>query len=149
MKHMGLRCDVMTKDEIVYLILYDIDRPISQEEIDWIDTICKSYKISYILYRTKSGHHFVGLTPVKNIERAVLFDMFKDKFHSYYGGIVIRLSRKKDEIQELLIKNTTYGEVIPNVYNLYATRFVYEKMPFRLATAKYRLVFEKYETDKQ
>lgn len=148
MKYMGLRCDVVTKDEIVYLLFYDIDRLVTQTDIDWIDDVCQEEEISYILYRTKNGCHFIGLTPVKNIKRAVVFEMFKDKFHSYYGGIVIRLSRKKDEIQELITKNTTYGKVIPNVHNLYATRFGYEKMPFQLATAEYRLVFEKYETDK-
>lgn len=141
---LGLRHIVCTKEDWYYLLFYDIDKPITQNEIDKLDDIMEYYHCSYLLYKTKNGHHIVGLTPL-NIEwYAKIFSNIKYLFNSYYSGDVIRLSRKKDEQQELIIKNTTYGEIIPNLYNLYASRFNYEKMPWIKETAKYLLVFERY-----
>ena len=144
----GLRHDVITKEGIQYLLFYDIDKPITQNEIDWIDEYCKDSQISYLLIKTKNGHHFIGLTPMNSINWGYHFNTFHEMFSSYYGGIIIRLSLKENEQQELLVKNTTYGEVIPNLYNLYANRFNYEKLPWTRATAKYLLIFEKYRTEK-
>ena len=144
----GLRHDVITKEGIEYLVFYDIDKPITQNEIDKLDDYCSSWHMPYMLIKTKNGHHFIGLKSVSALDWAVIFTTMQQMFNSYYGGIIIRLSLKENEQQELLVKNTSYGEVIPNLYNLYANRFGYEKLPWTRATAKYLLVFEKYRTEK-
>lgn len=144
----GLRHDVVTKEGIQYLLFYDIDKPITQNEIDAIDEYCSQQELSYLLIKTKNGHHFIGLTPMNSYQWGYRFQWLQLFFNSYYGGIIIRLSLKENEQQELLVKNTTYGEVIPNLYNLYANRFGYEKLPWTRATTKYLLIFEKYRTEK-
>lgn len=146
---LGLRNIVCTKEDWLFLIFYDIDSPITQKQMDLIDAYCCTHNISYMLYKTKNGHHFIGLTPLDCLQWARTYHMLKYMFNAYYSGGVIRLSRKKDETQELLVCNTTYGEVIPNLYNLYCDRFSMKKMPWTRETAKYLLVFEKYRSEKE
>lgn len=145
----GLRNITCTKEDWYYLVFYDIDKPITQYELELIDNKCGAHKLSYILYRTKNGYHFVSLTPVNAYDWGYIFTGIKEIFYSYYSGNVIRLSRKKDEIQELIVCNTTYGEVIPNLYNLYCDRFNLKKMSWNRETSKYLLVFEKYRSMKE
>lgn len=145
----GLRNIICTKEDWYYLVFYDIDKPLTQKEIDIIDLYCEDISCSYLLYKTKHGCHFVGLSPFTAVGWAYLFDKMKIEFNSYYSGNVIRLSRKKDEIQELIVCNTTYGEVIPNLYNLYCDRFNLKKMPWNRETSRYLLVFEKYRSMKE
>ena len=142
----GVQNIVTTKDDWFYLCFYDIDRPITQAEIDGIDYLSNKSHISYLLYRTKHGTHYIGLTPLTAIDWALIFTELKNMFKGYYSGKVIRLSRKPDEEQILLVKNTQYGEVIPNLYNLWATRFNYNKLAWNMITGKYVLVFEKYRS---
>lgn len=147
---LGLRCDVVTKEEIMYIVFHDIDRDIiTQQEIDWINEFCYNRGLSYLLYKTKHGYHLVCLTPIDASSWGECQLTLKEKFKSYYGGIIIRLSRKKDEKQELIALNETYGHVIPNLFNLYASRFGLTKKPWIKETAKYLLVFEKYRTEKE
>lgn len=148
-KLIGLRNIVCTKEDWYYLIFYDIDNPITQEQIDKIDYVMQGAGVSYMLYKTKHGYHVVGITPLNAEYWADIFQSLKDTFHSYYSGNVIRLSRKKDEQQELIVCNTTYGEVIPNLYNLYCDRFGLKKLPWTRETSKYLLVFEKYRSVKE
>lgn len=145
----GLRNITCTKEDWYYLVFYDFDKPLTQTEIDEIDNTMHNWEISYILYRTKHGFHLVGLSPVTSSVWGSLFGYLKDLFHEYYAGQTIRLSRKKDEIQELIVCNTTYGEVIPNLYNLYCDRFNLKKMPWNRETSRYLLVFEKYRSMKE
>lgn len=143
----GIRHDVIMKNEVMYLVFYDIDKPITQNELDKLDDAMQEHKISYLLIKTKHGHHLIGLTPVDSYRWGYIFAHLKEMFNGYYGGIVIRLSLKEDEKQELLVKNTSYGEVIPNLYNLYAKRFNYDKLMWNKEFSKHLLVFEKYRTE--
>jgi len=146
---LGLRNIVCTKDDWYYLCFYDIDKPITQEQLDAIDERMHLSEYSYMIYKTKHGNHFICLSPLDCKAWAGMFFFFKQLFNSYYSGNVIRLSQKKDEQQELIVMNTTYGEVIPNLYNLWAKRFNYEKMPWVKETSKYLLVFEKYRSENE
>ena len=142
----GLRNIAQMKDNFKELLFYDIDRPIGINDIGFIESMCQSSKLSYLLFTTKHGAHFICLTPLIKTRWAMLFDTLQLHFGSYYAGKTIRLSRKKDEIQSLLSHNTEYGEVIPNLYNLYASRFNYAKLPWEKTTSKYLLHFEKYRS---
>lgn len=149
MKNIGLRHDVVMKDDIEYLLFYDIDQQeLKQHELEQIDAMMKLHCLSYILYKTKNGYHVVGLTPMNVFTWASIFGAFKGVFHSYYGGIIIRLSRKPDEQQVLIQLEESYGEVIPNLYNLFCSRFNLQKKPWIKETSKHLLVFEKYRTEK-
>lgn len=145
----GLRHDIVGHEEIKYLLFYDIDRPVTQPELDNVDYLMNKFRIAYMLYRTKNGHHIIGLTPLDALKWSEIFTALKYIFHSYYGGVVIRLSRKKDEQQELITLNEHYGEVVPNLFNLYADRFGLKKKHWIKETSKYLLVFEKYRSMKE
>jgi len=149
MRLMGLRFDVVAKDDIYYVILYDIDKEqLDQHEIEAIDNIMHLHQISYLLYKTKNGYHIIGLTPLNNFQWSSVFGALKGTFHSYHGGVVIRLSRKPDENQVLIKLEETYGQVIPNLLNVFATRFGLQKKPWKKEFSKYLLVFETYRTEK-
>lgn len=143
---LGLRNTAQMKDKFRELLFYDIDREITQEDIEQLDSICSWSSLSYILYKTKNGHHFVCFTPLIPHRWGLLFEKLTMMFEGYYAGKTIRLSRKKDEIQTLIKINTTYGEVIPNLYNLYARRFNYDKMQWERSMSKYILHFERYRS---
>lgn len=143
---LGLRNIAQSKEGFMELLFYDIDRPIGNTDIERVDAICQRSNLSYLLFSTKHGAHFICLTPLIKTRWALLFDEFQDLFGSYYAGKTIRVSRKKDENQYLLKMNVLYGEVIPNLLNLYATRFNYQKIEWKQETSKYLLHFEKYRS---
>lgn len=150
MRLLGLRHDIVAKDNIYYVVFYDIDNAeLTDTDIMQIDGIMYINKISYLLIKTKNGHHVIGLTPLTAIRWAGVFNALQEYFKSYYGGIVIRLSRKEGEEQKLVQHKLDYGEVIPNLFNCYAERFGLKKMHWQKEFAKYLLVFEKYRTEKQ
>jgi hypothetical protein len=150
MKLLGLRHDVVMKEQIQYLIFYDIDSHTDNENamLEQIDTLMRIHTTSYIFYKTKHGYHLVGLTPMNALKWGSMFTQLQSEFKQYYGGIVIRLSRKPEEKQELLKIVLTYGEVIPNLYNLYCERFGMTKRPWIKSMSKHLLVFERYRTEK-
>ncbi len=143
---LGLRNIAQAKDHFRELLFYDIDRPVGMQDHINIEQICSRSKLSYLFFTTKHGAHFICLTPLIKTRWAMLFDELQDMFNSYYAGKTIRLSRKKDEIQTLIGKNLDYGEVIPNLYNIYCSRFNLPKMEWTKDTAKYLLHFEKYRS---
>lgn len=146
----GLRFDISGKDDIYYLIFYDIDKEVLMpDDLEEIDRLMRVYAISYLLYKSKHGFHVIGLSPLTHTEWASIFGALKYHFHSRYGGVVIRLSRKKDEKQELIRLEESYGEVIPNLFNLYAERFGLQKKYWIRKTSKYLLVFDHYRTVKE
>lgn len=146
---LGLRNTVILKEEIKYLVFYDIDGTPRNEQtmLEDIDALMHTNCLSYIFYKTKHGYHLVGLTPVNALKWGVMFTELQNKYPSYYSGIVIRLSRKQEEKQELIKIVLTYGEVIPNLYNLYCERFGLQKRPWVKALSKHLLIFEKYRTE--
>lgn len=149
MRLQGLRCDVVAKDDIHYVLFYDIDRTeLTDDDITFIDSTLKTYGISYLLYKTKHGYHLIGLTPLTHQQWSSIFTIMKSRFHSYYGGIIIRLSRKPEEKQVLIKLEESYGEVIPNLFNVFASRFELQKKFWKRELAKYLLVFEVYRTEK-
>jgi hypothetical protein len=148
---LGLRHIVCAKEDWYYLVFYDIDKnnELSTNDLKIIDNIMAINSISYMIIKTKHGYHIIGLTPIAIIKHATVFMKLKTLFNSYYSGDVIRLSLKEGEHQELVMMELSYGEVIPNLYNLYAKRFNYEKRPWIKETSKYLLVFEKYRSLKE
>ena len=154
---LGLRNICHTKEDWYYLIFYDIDRPITQSEQDAIEYFSNRSHIPYLLYSTKHGTHYIGLRPLISTDWSIMFEALKTTFHSYYSGQTIRISRKQNEEQNLIRKNTMYNtdDILPNLYNLYAKRFNYEPMYwskepliYEQKTGKkwYGLVFEKYRS---
>jgi len=144
----GLRHTVCANDDWYYLVFYDIDNrsELYAHELAFIDNTMSTYGISYIVYKTKHGFHILGLTPVTATEWANVFTSLKGLFNSYYSGNVLRLSRKENEVQQLISIKKDYGYIIPNLYNLFAQRFNYPKLPWIKETSKYLLVFEKYRS---
>ena len=59
-------------------------------------------KLSYILYTTKHGAHYIGLTPISALQWGEWFTILDNHFDNFYSGHTIRLSPKKNEIQKLL-----------------------------------------------
>lgn len=147
---LGLRCDTLTKQDVEYIVFYDIDtKNISQDDIKFIDDSFKHWGISYLLYQTKNGFHIVGLSPLSMGQWCTAFTTLKNRFGSYYGGIVIRVSRKPLEQQVLITIHEEYGYVIPNLYNLYVSRFPQlKRKPWVKELSKHVLVFERYRSDK-
>lgn len=106
----------------------------------------KDFQCSYLLYSTKNGYHVVGLSPSSLLKCTYVFNELDKEFGTYFSGQTIRVSLKEGEKQNL-IEFKDYGNIIPNLFNMYADRFKLPKMevPF---PKKYYLVFEKYWTDK-
>lgn len=120
----GISNVVQLKDRFMVLLFYDIDREIvSQEEIDELDSICYINRLAHILYKTKHGYHFISFTPLEPDRWGILFMKLTAMFGGYYGGHTIRMSLKPNAKQRLIRLETTYGEVIPNLFNVYARRF--------------------------
>lgn len=145
-KMLGLRNITSTKEDWYYLLFYDIDRPINHFELTALEEHLRINEVSYILYKTQQGNHLVGLTPLTSEQWGKLFDDLKELFGGYYSGTTIRLSRKPEEIQQLITINTSNGKVIHNLYNIFAKRFNLPK--HAIDKIDYALVFEKYRTFK-
>lgn len=120
---LGIRNVVHAKDDLYFLLFYDIDRATLLDfEIQVIDKIMQDGKIAYILYTTKHGYHLIGLTPIDAILWSYCFTSLKKQFRQRYAGNTIRLDRKDGEIKNLVKMNLDYGHVIPNLYNLVLSR---------------------------
>lgn len=143
-KILGLRNIVTTSEQWYYLLLYDFDQPVNEREIA---SFSHNRKLSYILYKTKHGSHYVGLTPISAMQWGLHFDAMSQIYPNYYSGQTIRLSRKEDEQQILISLNRDY-QVISNLYNIFASRFGFDKMKVEFPM-KYRLVMEKYWSRKE
>lgn len=148
-KTIGLRNVVTTRERWAYLFFYDLD----YEEIP--QTFCDfafrevGANTAYLMYRTKHGAHLVGLTPLEPMVWGYLMQACKTQFPNYYSGQTIRVSRKKDEIQEFMEILTT-EPVIPRLYEMYRKRFT--AMPSidlcQQTPEDWHCVFEKYWTGK-
>jgi hypothetical protein len=125
-----------------YLLFYDIDSKKlhegSHQDLD-------SLNISYMVYKTLNGFHFIGLTPLSVTQWSELFLKMNQWYSSYYSGHIIRIDLKDGETQELLALNQDH-EVIPNLFNVWAHRFGLQKMDAGAFPYKYRLVFEDYRS---
>lgn len=139
----GLRNICTSKTEWFFNLYYDIDKELTGEERDSIYRKSISLNLPYILYKTLHGYHYICLAPLDVMTWANMFHWFKTQFNSYYSGTTIRLSRVTGEEQKLIDANECDG-VIPNLFNLYATRFNLPKMNWTPETSQYSLVFEKY-----
>lgn len=144
----GLRSICTSKDKWHRLLFYDVDKP-EMPEMPMLDAVMRINSCSYITYTTKHGRHIVGLSPLHIRKWASMFQVLEDYYHSYYSGDVIRLTRKENETQQLIHLEIHYGEVIPNLFNLFANRFGMQKMTWTRENAKYVLVFEKYRSYKE
>lgn len=147
-KKMGVRNGMITKEDRFMLLFYDVDREVTQEELTYLDKWFWRTQMSYMIYSTKHGYHIIGLTPLTPDYWAFQFIELRNMFHSDFIGQTIRLSRKSGEIQKLIKINLVNGEVVPNLYNVFASRFGYDKMFWDKENPKYKLVFETYWTAK-
>jgi hypothetical protein len=140
---MGLRNTITDGKKWYYLFFYEFDNTRSGNiEPDWkeIRKILARKSWSWIAYSTKHGYHLVLLSPISSIEWGILKADLDKQYHSYYNGMTIRLSRKKNENQKL-IELHLGSYTIPNLYNMYCSRFGLKKLR---EDYRYRLVFEKY-----
>ena len=130
-----------------HLLFYDIDTvALKKEDIAYIKHVAKNAETSFILFWTKHGAHFVGLTPLEPIVWACAFQALDERFHSYYSGQVLRLTPKAGEKRQLI----TYGNdgiVIPNLIKVYSTflKGIYEIL-WDYSSQSFKLVFEAYKT---
>lgn len=150
MRCLGLRNIVTDRTRWRHLLFYDFD----DHSPDWafIDALMGAMHVSYIAYQTKHGFHLVGLTPLEMADHYYLFLKLQEKWPSFYVGQTIRLTPKADEMQTPLFCKRQYGPVIPHLYNLFARRFGLPMMSDdrrqAVPTNKWKLVFERYSTEK-
>ena len=106
----GLHNLVSDNKEWFHLLFYDIDAPteINWYLSNWLRHFSLKRKLSYVLYTTKHGAHYIGLTPLSPKQRGKWFTVLDNHFDNFYSGHTIRLSPKKNEIQELLSYETKF-----------------------------------------
>ena len=142
-KIIGLRNIVTDGKEWKYLLFYDVDNQ-SEETIDKIMNLTNTWAISFIIYKTKHGIHFIGLTPLNIVEYSLYFNQLQTAIGEYYSGQTIRLSRKEVENQELIGFNLEYP-TLKNLLSIYEKRFPSLLVSKDVKMVKgYSLVFEKY-----
>lgn len=147
----GLRNIVTTQDKWYYLVFYDFDGYLGSQDL--IYKISAMNDLSYVLYSTKHGAHYVSFTPLGIREYGEIFHLFQKHFDGYYSGQTIRMSRKEGEVQELIsLVIHPDRPIVANAYNIYARRFNKPLLPLHktpvVIKKKYHLVFEAYETSK-
>jgi hypothetical protein len=120
-----------------YLLFYDFDKRV----VDFSYLLYWVKHLAYVLYQTRKGYHYVGLTPLTVLEWAVLFDKIQKYYNGYYSGHTIRLSRKLNEKQVLI----SWANRSPALYPLCT---IYEKR-FNIKFSNVvdgAGVFEEYDT---
>ena len=149
-KIIGLRNIVTDGKEWKYLLFYDVDNQ-SEENIKVVIGAFNSFRISFIVYKTKHGIHGVGFTPLSITRHAVMFHELQNLIPEYYSGQTIRLSRRENETQELLGFNFDYP-ILKNLLSIYMKRFtslyISPIIPDSKLIEGYSLVFEKYWSTK-
>jgi len=100
----GLHNIVSDGKEWYHLLFYDIDAPapVNWYLSNWLRHFSLRRKLSYVLYTTKHGAHYISLTPLHVTQWARWFNALDNHFDNFYSGHTIRLSPKKNEIQKLL-----------------------------------------------
>jgi hypothetical protein len=125
MNQVGIKNSVTDKKQWHFLTLYDFDRELYQNDLDWLTNYLTTKKQSYIIKTSLNGAHLIGFTPNRAFYWGQIFEDLQKKFPAYHDGQVIRLTKKPNEYQELL-------------------EFSF-KFPFSINVAK--LVFKKLELD--
>ena len=108
----GLHNLVTDGKEWFHLLFYDIDMPrgnskswtkcLNHYAANWLRHFSLRRKLSYVLYTTKHGAHYISLTPLNVTQWAVWFNTLDNHFDNFYSGHTIRLSPKSNESQELI-----------------------------------------------
>ena len=147
-RFIGLRNIVTSKSDWKYLLLYEID---GHDENKCLQIISMYSRIqtSYIVYKTKNGFHFVGLTPLNSQEWGYYFQRLQNRYPEYFSGQTLRLSLKEGEKQELIHYSFRYP-FIGRLASMYAKRFNIpnNSIPTFGEQPKYSCVFEKYWSQK-
>lgn len=82
------------------LLFYDLDQRTEKEAMN-LKMAFDKFQTSYIIYFTKNGIHALGLTPLEPIQRGAYFQCLKDNFREFYGGQILRITPKENEIRKL------------------------------------------------
>ena len=121
----GLHNLVSDGKEWFHLLVYDIDfdfEPANWYLANWLRHFSLKRKLSYILYTTKHGAHYIGLTPISALQWGKWFTVLDNHFDNFYSGHTIRLSPKKGEVQELLSYETRFP-VASSVATIFEDKF--------------------------
>ena len=143
----GLHNLVTDGKEWFHLLFYDIDFPVRKLYkhyaepylADWLRHFSLARKLSYVLYTTKHGAHYISLTPLNVTKWAICFNALDNHFDNFYSGHTIRLSPKSDESQELISYETKFP-VASGVAKIFEYKF---KIKFK-NKVKLRPLPEKY-----
>jgi hypothetical protein len=140
----GLRNIVTSKFDWKYLFLYEIDNHEEHDCLQMIDLVNR-FETSYICYKTKAGFHLVGLTPITSKQWGCWFDTIQRILPEYFSGQTLRLTRKIDEIQEMIHYSFRYP-YLERLASIYIKRFGIPKefVPIYGEPPKYNCVYEKY-----
>ena len=119
----GLHNLVSDGKEWFHLLFYDIDGAVpTGYAINWLRHFSIRRKLSYVLYTTKHGAHYIALTPLSAIEWGKWFTVLDNHFDNFYSGHTIRISPKKGESQELLSWENKFP-VASGVAKIYEDKF--------------------------
>ena len=109
-QYLGLTNVVMHRTEpkeCKFLLFYDIDNKEEHYAFE-LKRILDKMQTSYIIYYTLNGLHAIGLTPLNAIQWGSYFENLHNYFKEFYGGQVIRLSAKEDEVRKLFAYSFRY-----------------------------------------
>lgn len=139
-QYIGLRntCLNVAEDKWYYLLFYEID---DREKEGLVRSILNDRRLTYFVYETKHGIHFIGLEPMLPVKWGYMKLNLDNLVGTKFTGQTIRLSLKTDEQQKFIALVGDMNDVIPNLYNIYARRFNLSTIAL---DDKYKLVFEKY-----
>ena len=147
-KVLGIRHIITDHIKWKYLLFYDLDNPTKDDVLD-LERSCNNLPTSHIVYSTKNAVHVIGLTPLDIETHALCFGHLQCNFPSYYNGGTIRMSRRKDENQELIAFNVSKGVTL-NLYGIYSQRFGSLPSVFDVPIiGNHNSVFETYWSKKQ
>lgn len=146
--YLGLRNIVMSNTDPPhwkYLLLYEIDGLDHlgvQEVYDKLDT-------SYIIYSTKNGYHFLGVTPLPALAWGSYFQMLHNRFGEFFSGQTLRFSAKPNEKRELISFSfrKPYIEKLVRKYAEFLSIHDNE-LPIFGQPPQYSIVMEKYYSEK-
>lgn len=147
--YLGLRNMVMSSTEPrhwKYLLLYEID---GDNYVHQVKSLLDRMGMSYIIYSTKNGYHFLCVNPVTAQMWGAYFQMLQNRFPEFYSGQTLRFSAKKDEKRELF----AFSFVRPYIVKLvkkYADMLHIpdNEIPIFGTPPAYSIVLEKYWSEK-
>lgn len=147
-RFVGLRNIATSKNDWKYLLLYEIDGHDESKCLSIISLLSR-IETSFVVYKTRGGFHFVGLSLMNAQQWGYNFQRLQNTCPEYFSGQTLRLTLKENENQELIHYSFRYP-YLERLANVYIKRFNIpkENIPLFGAPLKYVCVFEKYWTEK-